>query len=417
MSTLSTRPMNDFVVLLDQDVIAPVNVGIRISGQALVVPRDELSGLSSVGRAFENTEIAFDLDRIGGLSEADNDDNWGAGPLGYNAQRFWSVGVTGRGVRIGIADSGIDVSHPTFNAMLADHRLKAFAAFAADGSKIVQHAQDGSIIPDSSAVPTNTHWHGTFCAAVLVGATTEGKLRGIAPQAELVVVQVLQQGNVGTVASIQAGLSWLADQKCDVISLSLGWDGKHDQWAGAMQGFLDQGAVVIAAAGNSFGTPGVPPSDSPGNYPLVSADGGLLVCVGSINQKNGIADDSGAEVADWSGVINRLPDGSSQPSVFSSSTSHSVPTMVAPGVEVVSARPGGGYRQESGTSMATPQVAGLIALVLSKLRDVRPTSARTAADLVLESTIPLVEGMVSDRSGRGKISIDLLFEKLTLVTQ
>jgi subtilisin family serine protease len=421
MSTKFTKMGADFVVILDSAVIAPTDVGRRISQRALVVPPDELNGLQGFGRAFDNTEIAFDIDGAGGLGVADNEDNWGAGPLGYDVPRFANIGATGAGVRIGIADSGVDATHPTFAALRSEGRLISFAAFARDGSKVVQHASDGTIVPDTAATPTNTHWHGTFCAAILVGAPTDGKLRGVAPQAELVVTQVLQQGNVGTVASILAGLSWLADQKCDVVSLSLGWDGMHDQWAEPIQTLIGQGTVVVAAAGNSFGIPGVGPSDSPGNYPLEpsGAAAGLLISVGAIDQQNHVADFSGGEVADWSNVINRMPDGTTTPSVFATLPPRQDPVMVGPGVEVISASPPGGiFREENGTSMATPQVAGLIALVLQALRATRPTSTpREAAETVLRSLVPLQSDEAVNRTGRGKVNIDTLFGNIRNITQ
>jgi hypothetical protein len=98
------------------------------------------------------------------------------------------------------------------------------------------------------------------------------------------MAQVLQQANNGTVASIYAGIQWLVDQKCDVVSLSLSWDGNHDEWAGPVQALMAQGAVAVAASGNSFGIVGSPPSDSPSNYPLDPArpDQGVLISVESI---------------------------------------------------------------------------------------------------------------------------------------
>jgi subtilisin family serine protease len=411
------HPGKDFLVVLNDDVITPKDVGKQIASQTLVVSPQDLVGLSPLSaQQFENVGIAFNLDLPGGLAVVENDDNWGVGPLGYNAQRFWQVGVRGSGVRIGIADSGIDVTHSTFATLRSNQRLTAFAAFANDGTKVVQHRPDGSLIPDSAAIPTLSHWHGTFCSAILVGEPTGGKARGMAPKAELAVVQVLQEANNGSVASIFAGLSWLADQRCDIISLSLGWEGKHDQWANPIRTLLRQGAVVVAAAGNSFGVPGVPPSDSPANYPLDPDDAnqGLFISVGAIDQGNLVADFSGGETVNWSGVQDTWPNGTQTPSPFATAPPRIVPSMVAPGVGIVSASPvspAGQYRMESGTSMATPHVAGLLALILSALRARTSATPRNAADLFFKSLAPL-PGTVVDRSGRGKIDLDRLFSNI-----
>jgi subtilisin family serine protease len=410
-----SRPRSDFLVILPRELIPSTDVGTLVAPQTLVVPEDKLAAfLQQSTFVYNNSEIDFALDPPGGVATADNDDNWGAAPAGYNAKRFWDLGLAGRGIRIGIADSGIDISHSTFSNLISDSRLISFAAFAADGSKIVQHAADGSVVPDTKATPTFTHWHGTFCSAVLVGQPTDGKLRGIAPNAELSVAQVLQQGSIGTVASILAGLTWLADQRCDVVSLSLAWDGKHDEWAQPIRTLIDQGSVVVAAIGNSFGTPGVPPSSSPGNYPISNdaSLAGMLLSVGAIDINNRVGDFSGGETVDWSAVVNHLPDGTTTPSTFATSPPQLVPEMVAAGVEVVSANahPTLLYRLENGTSMAAPQVAGLVALVLQKLRENDPSATpRKAAQLLLDSLVPIGPGgTVPDRSGRGKVDIDML---------
>ena len=149
----------------------------------------------------------------------------------------------------------MDITLPTFASLRANKRMSAFAAFNPDGSKIVQIDANGAPIPDTAAVPSASHWHGTFCAATLVG-DNDGNLRGMAPASELVVARVLQVGNTGTTASIYAGIDWLVQQSPDVVSLSLGWGGMHEEWAPPVQALIDAGVVVVAAVGNERGVPG-----------------------------------------------------------------------------------------------------------------------------------------------------------------
>ena len=340
----------------------------------------------------------------------------GAGLLGYDAKRFHDQKAYGKTVKLGIADSGIDVAHPTFSRLVAEKRLAAFAAFDSNGIKKVQTLGDGSIVSDSDATPSFTHYHGTFCSAILVGEDTDGKgLRGLAPRASLAVALVLQELNNGTTASILAGMSWLADQKCDIVTLSLGRPGKHDEWASATQSLVDQGTVVVCAIGNSHGVLGLPQSDSPANYPVEPThDGqGLYLSVGAINQKDRVGDFSSGELVDWKNVEAA---GSTAPSEFAGRPAFITPTMVAPGVSIISAvpqAPSGGYLQSSGTSFAAPHVAGLIALILDLLRARMPSAtARDAATLMLQSLKPLQAGKAVDDSGKGKVDIDLLFQNI-----
>jgi subtilisin family serine protease len=87
--------------------------------------------------------------------------------------------------------------------------------------------------------------------------------------------------------------------------------------------------------------------------------------------------------------------------------------MVAPGVGIVSAIPGSKYRLDSGTSMATPHVAGLIAVILSMLRArISTATARDAAMLVLDSLKPLKPGLVLERAGGGRSDVHDLIQRV-----
>jgi hypothetical protein len=104
--------------------------GVAIADRTrLVAARDVAMLQDSNAVSFENKTIAFPLDLISGASYVQNKDNWGIGPRGVNAQLFWSEGARGQHIRIGIADSGIDISHPTFCALKSGGRLAAFAEF------------------------------------------------------------------------------------------------------------------------------------------------------------------------------------------------------------------------------------------------------------------------------------------------
>lgn len=400
-------PSNDNVVVLPEDVVAPIaGYGTMIAHSTFLVSSQETELLQDNNAvSFENKTIFFPLDMITGASFVPNDDNWGIGPNGINAQMFWNEGARGEGIKIGIADSGIDVTHPTFDSLRSNGQLIGFAEFDKQGKKRIQQKPDGTVIPDNQATPTFSHWHGTHCAAIIVGESTNDKARGVAPAASLAVARVLEQANEGSVAGILAGLWWLVDQRCDIVSLSLGWPGLHEEWAEPILKLLSQGTVVVAAIGNEFGVPGSPPSRSPANYPFIPASrsDGLLLRVGAHDVSGVLWSDSGGESVDWSRAIVSGTDGSQRPSRFATTAIFNVPDLIAPGVDIVSAVPSNKYFSSPGTSMAAPHVAGVVALSLSLMRQRQPDSTpRDAAEKILANLIPTRGGDI--RAGSGIIN-------------
>jgi subtilisin family serine protease len=304
----------------------------------------------------------------------------------------------------------MDGDHPAFQDLRAERRLAGFAHFDRQGRQVLQTTPDGTVIPDSDAVPTFGHLHGTHCAAIIVGQATDGKRRGVAPAVELAVTRVLEQSNTGSVVGIAAGLWWLTTQQCDIVSLSLGWPGLHEEWAPPIKAMLDAGVVVVAAVGNEFDS-AAPKSRSPANYlhtPSGPSDG-ILIAVGAHDRAGVIWESSGGETVDWANVTVLQTDGTSRPSVFANLPKRIVPSMVAPGVDIISAAPFNKYSALEGSSMATPHIAGLVALVLSHLRTNDPGArSRTAAELVLASLMDLSPPGPDIRSGGGRVNVSAL---------
>lgn len=416
------RPGRNRLVQLRPDVIPPITgFGELIAPNTLLVPNELAIAQQQqppIGDVFDNVTIEFALDQPGGggAAEVENDNNWGIGPKGLNAARFWDRGFRGQGVRIGIADSGLDATHPAFASLMAERRLVGFAHFDENGQKQVQQGPGGSPLADTQATPTFSHWHGTHCAGVLVGQPTEGKARGMAPAAQLAVTRVLGQANEGSVAGIGAGLSWLTEQACDVASLSLGWPGLHEEWAAPVQALLKAGVVVVAAVGNEFLAAGMPKSRSPANYLTAprSAAAGILIVVGAHDEDGNVWNKSGGEQVDWSRVQVEQTDGSMRPSIFAAVPPRIVPMLVAPGVNIISSTPGEQYVSSPGSSMAAPHIAGLLALVLSGLRTRDPAARpRAAADLLLASLADLPPAGADIRSGGGRVNIDRLLAAIS----
>lgn len=240
------------------------------------------------------------------------------------APEVWQSGNTGQGVDVAVLDTGIDAGHPDVSG-----QIKASASF----------------VPGEDI--TDRHGHGTHVASTIAGtgAASGGKEQGVAPGAGLLVGKVLGNDGGGQDSWILAGMEWAArDQHAKVISMSLGSDGGSDGTDPLSQAVnslsAETGALFVIAAGNAG--PGPFSVGAPG-----AADAALTV--GAV--------DSADRLASFSSRGPRLGDSALKPE------------LTAPGVDVLAARSQyapegeGSYLTMSGTSQATPHVAGAAALL------------------------------------------------------
>jgi hypothetical protein len=232
------------------------------------------------------------------------------------ADQLHRRGFTGDGIIVGHLDTGADGTHPALKSA-----FHAFAEFDDLGFEVTP-----------APAPHDTDEHGTHTAGTIAGRTTTGRAIGVAPGALLASAIVIEGGNA--IARILAGMDWVIGQGVKVLSMSLGIRGFHDDFLPVTQTLRDRGILPVFAVGNEG--PGT--SRSPGNYAEVLSVGAM---------------DDGDKVADFS---------SSQR--FEHPANRLVPDLVAPGVAIISAKPGGGFQEMDGTSMATPHIAGLAALLM-----------------------------------------------------
>ncbi|MYU08373.1 S8 family serine peptidase [Streptomyces sp. SID8366] len=251
---------------------------------------------------------------------------------GSNAQigtrAAWDAGLTGKGVTVAVLDSGADLTHPD----LVD-RIGRTASFV-DGEEVAD--RDG---------------HGTHVTSTVggSGAASGGKEKGVAPDATLAVGKVLSDAGSGSESQIIAGMEWAArDVRARIVSMSLGSSDPGDG-TDPMSQALDSlsretGALFVVAAGNT----GAPSSiSSPG-----AADAALTV--GAV--------DPADRPASFTSAGPRAGDDALKPD------------LSAPGVDILAARSqltdgSGYYTTMSGTSMATPHVAGVAALLAQEHPD------------------------------------------------
>ena len=226
---------------------------------------------------------------------------WSSGRL--QVVRAWA-GATGKGARVAVLDSGVDCAHPD----LAPNCAGGYNAF------------------DPKAAPKDDHGHGTHVAGIIAGARNGGGMAGMAPDATILPVKVLNSSGTSKMSDVISGLAWTVRQKPDIINMSLGKTQYSEALGKAVKAARKAGILVVCAAGNDGG---------PVSYPAAFEDS---VAVSAMDYSNKITAFSsrGPEI-----------------------------DFMAPGARIYSAFPRGSFKLMSGTSQAAPHVSGLAALAVS----------------------------------------------------
>jgi subtilisin family serine protease len=218
-------------------------------------------------------------------------------------------GWMGNNIKVCILDTGFDLNHPDFA-----------------GRTIVSHSFVGQAVQDGNS--HGTHTAGTACGPLDPGAGISRY--GIAYAAQMYIGKVLTDAGTGTTSSILAGINWALANNCEVVSMSLRTVAPvQTSYTQAGTKALAQGTILIAAAGNDSQRPGtIAPTGAPANSPT-------FMSVAALDQNLDIAPFSNGGKVDIAG----------------------------PGVGIFSSVPSPAlHGTKSGTSMATPHVAGIAAL-------------------------------------------------------
>lgn len=278
---------------------------------------------------------------------------WHLDAIGLTAARQAGFKGTGKGVRIGLLDTGVDDTHPELS------------------TKIKEHLELDPVTGAASTMspPRDTEGHGTRMAGLLCSNTI-----GVAPDAEIVSVVMLPRGR-GMASNFLHGLYWSVTRRdIRIINISAGILNLASAMEGALRAALSVGILPVVATGDA----GVNKTYSPGNLEASFS-------VGASSEK---------------GRIPKFSSGATLPG--NAGAGYTVPDLVAPGERVIATQPGGGgYAFFSGTSLSAPIVSGIAALVLEK-----SFSSIGVADLIqvlLSSCRDL--NRPADRQGHGLIQV------------
>ncbi|MGW2157738.1 S8 family serine peptidase [Nonomuraea sp. NPDC001699] len=277
------------------------------------------------------------------------------------AHQAWERGQDGTGVKIAVLDTGADTGHPDLAGKIADSK---------------------SFVPEEPV--KDGHGHGTHVASTIAGtgAASGGKYKGVAPGAQLVVGKVLDNTGSGQESWIIEGMEWAARSGAKAVSMSLGGppsDGTDPLSQAVNDLTAETGTLFVVAAGNLYEAETI---SMPG-----AADAALTVA--AVDKKDQLAAFSSRGPRPGGGLK---------------------PDIAAPGVDIVAARAAGtamgspvdaSYTGASGTSMATPHVAGAVAILAQQHPDWTGQQLKTA----LMSTSK-DDGFTVYEQGAGRVDLD-----------
>jgi len=291
----------------------------RVKAVVVEIDEAELPGLLSspdVAYIEEDARIQA-IDPVAGTSlmtaaaaatSIEYENAWSVAHIG--AEGVHNQSITGAGVSVAVLDTGIDYNHPDLDMNYSG------------GDNFI------SLDPNyHDPMDDSYNSHGTHVAGVIAAELDGAGIVGVAPDASIYAVKVLDGAGFGSVSSVVSGIDWAIANQMDIVNMSIGFSSDFQALADACAQAEAAGVLLVAAAGNTYGGPVLYPAA----YPSV-----IAVAATTIYDEIAPVSSAGPEME-----------------------------LVAPGLNVYSTTVGGGHGFLGGTSQAAPHVSGLAALILS----------------------------------------------------
>ncbi|MBR6846585.1 MAG: S8 family serine peptidase [Bacteroidales bacterium] len=317
--------------------------------------------------------------------------------LKVNADKVWELGYTGKDIVVSIIDAGVNYNHLD----LADHLWDGGEAFPHHGYDVRNDDDD----------PMDDMGHGTHCAGTVAGNGTAGSQTGVAPDAQIMCIKSVNADGTGGAVKLAEGMEWSVEHGCDIISMSMGLVHpsvtERELFRRTCVSILDAGVSSFICAGNEgFALDQYPipqnvriPGSCPPPYldPDQMANPGELssaIVIGSVDDNDQASFFTANGPCTWQDT--EFGDYAYNPGIGLIR-----PDVCAPGESIKSLDylSNSGYKSMTGTSQATPCVAGIAALMLSKNPELSP------ADIcrILEETSVKLTPTKSNLTGCGRV--------------
>jgi subtilisin family serine protease len=328
-SVTVTPPPGQTVNPISQNAVTPNAVFNRSYGYGAI------DAATAVSRAINPQDLPFaDVPNLGGI-------NWGLDEV--KAPEVWAKGYTGMGVVVAVIDTGVDYTHPDLDANIWINSDEiAGDGIDNDSNGFIDDVRGWDFFNRDNN-PMDDDGHGTHVAGTIAAENNAFGVTGVAYNAKIMPVKVLGTDG-GSYSNVAAGIRYAVDNGAQVINLSLGGGMSSTVVSNAVRYAVERGAAVVIASGNEGRSQPSFPANVARSYGIA---------VGAIDQSDRLASFSnraGQTALDF---------------------------VVAPGVNVRSTTPNNTYSNFSGTSMATPHTAGVIALIRSANSTLSPAQIET----------------------------------------